>query len=61
GIGRNRVSNDQKKNYAEAQFLEKIERREFIKFTKRKKEIEENGASVPSLDSVSDRALDLFD
>ena len=61
GIGRNRVSNDQKKNYAEAQFLEKIERREFIKFTERKKEIEENGASVPSLDIVPDRALDLFD
>ena len=61
GIGRNRVSNDQKKNYAEAQFLEKIERREFIKFTRRRKEIEENGAYVPVLNNVSDSALDRFD
>lgn len=58
---KNRVSNDQVKNYREAQFLEKIERREFIKFTKRKKEILENGAYEPKIYSNSNFTDKLFD
>ena len=61
GVLRNRVSNDQKKNYQEALFLEKIERREFIKFSKRKKEILENGAYEPKLYRKDECNLTLFD
>ena len=61
GVLRNRVSNDQKKNYQEALFLEKIERREFIKFSKRKKEILENGAYEPKLYRNDECNLTLFD
>lgn len=61
GVMKNRVSNDQVKNYREAQFLEKIERREFIKFTKRKKEILENGAYEPKIYSNSNFTDKLFD
>lgn len=61
GVLRNKMSNDQIKNYREAQFLEKIERREFIKFSKRRKEIAENGAYEPKIYSKDQYDLSLFD
>ncbi len=42
-------------------FLEKIERREFIKFSKRRKEIAENGAYEPKLYSKDQCNIGLFD
>ena len=49
-IDRNRYLNDQKKNYEEARFLEKAERREFLRLTHRRKENAEGSAYEPKLD-----------
>ena len=60
-VGKNRFRNDMRKNYNEAKFLEKNERRDFFRFSKKKKEVAINGAYVPTLSEVHNLDLTVFD
>ncbi len=59
-VSKYRYLNDQKKNYEEASFIEKTERRDFLTFKKKEKENRTNGAYTPVLDKKSDSILDDF-
>ena len=50
-----------KKNYTEAKFLEKNEKRDFFRFTRRKKDEALNGAYRPEIAELHDTDLDYLD
>jgi len=57
-VTKNKYLNDQKKNYEEARFLEKTERRDFLNFRKKEKEKVANGAYKPELGTPASSELD---
>ncbi len=60
-VEKNKFYSDMKKNYAEAKFLEKNEKRDFFRFTRRKKDEALNGAYRPEIAELHDTDLDYLD
>jgi hypothetical protein len=60
-ITKNRLKSDQAKNYYEAQYLEKIERRRFIKYDRIIRDKEKYGARTLKADKKDTSWCDLFD
>lgn len=60
-IGKNKVQSDSVKNYNEALFLEKIERRRYIKYDKIIRDKEKYSAKEPVIYRKNDNWCDLFD
>ncbi len=61
GIGKNKVKYDSYKNFKEAQYLEKIERRKYIKYDKIIRDKEKYGAQKLATSTQQEEWLDLFD
>lgn len=53
-VSRNKYLNDQKKNYAEARFLEKAERRAYLLKSRKKGQKKTNGTYEPKVYNVED-------
>ena len=61
GVEKNRFRNDMRKNYNEAKFLEKKEKRDFLRSSKKKKKAAINGAYMPPVSDVHNLDLSDFD
>ena len=61
GIGKNKIKYDSYKNFKEAQYLEKIERRKYIKYDKIIRDKEKYGAQKLATSTQQEEWLDLFD
>ncbi len=57
----NRFEDERRKNYTEAKFIEKSERRSFLRFQHRKMQESANSAFVPELYSRREDSLSIYD
>ena len=60
-VSRNRFISDMRKNYSEARFLEKIEKRNFFRFSRHKKEAAINSYYQPEVRPFDNIRLDEWD
>lgn len=60
-VRRNRLRSDMRKNHAEALYLEKIERRNYFRFSRRRRESAVNGAFKPEIRDFKDLDLSSLD